>query len=232
MEAEKYSDKDKAMQTQKSGDSCAVFNKYAGEYDAWFDKQGEMIFANEVAAFKNVLPSLPKPWLEIGVGSGRFAHALGIEKGVEPSYKMAEIARERGIDVLVAEGDNTRFDNSSFKTVFLIVTLCFLDSPLPVLKEANRILKQDEKLVLGLVLKESPWGEFYLHKKAEGHRFYKYATFYSFKEVIELLRTAGFTHSDTISTLFQKPGDVKMAEESRDGYYPEAGFTIMTAYKK
>jgi SAM-dependent methyltransferase len=215
-----------------AADSCIVFNKYAREYDEWFDKQGEMIFANEVAAFKNILPSLPKPWLEIGVGSGRFAQALGIETGIEPSYKMAEIARDRGINVLVAKGENTCIDNNSFGTVFLIVTLCFLDSPLPVLKEANRILKQDGKLVLGLVLKESPWGQFYLQKKAEGHRFYKYANFYSFNEVTELLCQSGFNYAGAISTLFQKPGDVKLVEESRDGYYPEAGFTIITAGKK
>jgi SAM-dependent methyltransferase len=213
-------------------DSRSVFNRYAREYDEWFDKQGELIFASEVAAFKNVLPSLPKPWLEIGVGSGRFAQALGIEKGVEPSFKMAEIAGERGINVSVSRGDNTRFADGTFGAVFLIVTLCFLNSPLSVLKEANHILMTEGKIVLGLVLKESPWGQFYLQKKAQGHRFYKYATFYSFSEVTELLEKADFNYADTISTLFQKPGDVKHIEDSRNGYHPEAGFTVMTAYKQ
>ncbi|HAS05189.1 MAG TPA: class I SAM-dependent methyltransferase [Dehalococcoidia bacterium] len=222
----------KELKTGNPKDSFNIFNNLADEYDKWFDKQGKLIFANEVAAFKNILPLLPKPWLEIGVGSGRFAWALGIEKGVEPSFKMAEIARNRGIDVFVASGDDTRFEEETFGAVFLIVTLCFLDSPLPVLKEANRILKKDGKLALGLVLKESPWGQFYLQKKAEGHRFYKYANFYSFNEVTELLSQSGFNYADTISTLFQKPCNVKLVEESRDGYYPEAGFTIMTAGKK
>ena len=57
------------------------FDELAAEYDAWFDKEGSHIFFNEVKAFQGVLPDLPKPWLEIGVGSGRFAQALGIETG-------------------------------------------------------------------------------------------------------------------------------------------------------
>jgi len=36
---------------------------------------------------------------------------------------------------------------------------------LDVLKEAKRILIPDGKLVLGLVLKESPWGQFYEQEK-------------------------------------------------------------------
>ena len=226
-----YSDnRNEGIKTGLSEDSRTVFNNLASEYDRWFDKQGKIIFANEVRAFKNILPSLPEPWLEIGVGSGRFARALGT--GIEPSFKMAEIARDRGIDVFEAKGDSAPFKDGTFGAVFLIVTLCFLDSPLPVLKEANRILKRDGKLVLGLVLKESPWGEFYLQKKETGHRFYRFANFYSFDEVQKLLHRAGFILNETVSTLFQKPGHVRLAEESKEGYYPEAGFSILTAYKK
>jgi len=35
-----------------------------------------------------MLPNLPGPWLEIGIGSGRFAQALGIETGIDPSIKL------------------------------------------------------------------------------------------------------------------------------------------------
>ena len=55
------------------------FDDLALEYDAWFDKEGSLIFFIEVQAFMELLPILPKPWLEVGVGSGRFARALGIE---------------------------------------------------------------------------------------------------------------------------------------------------------
>jgi SAM-dependent methyltransferase len=179
-----------------------------------------------------LLPSLPKPWLEIGVGSGRFAQALGIETGVDPSYKLVEMARKRVINAFLGRGEQELFDEESLGTVFLIVTLCFLDSPLDVLREAKRILMPDGKLVLGLVLKESPWGQFYQVKKAQGHRFYKYAKFYKYDEVGRLLMRAGFVTKKIVSTLFQEPGKVQHMEEPKEGYFPDAGFTVIVAGKR
>jgi SAM-dependent methyltransferase len=208
------------------------FDNLAQEYDAWFDNEGRLIFSCEVRAFRRLLPFLPKPWLEIGVGSGRFAQALGIETGIDPSARLVEMAKKRGINALLGEGEQKFFDEESFGTVFLIVTLCFLDSPLDVLKEANRILMRGGKIVLGLVLGESPWGRFYQLKKAEGHRFYKYATFYQYDDVTRLVSQAGFMNERTVSTLFQSPGEVKDVEEPREGYFPDAGFTIIVAGKE
>jgi SAM-dependent methyltransferase len=115
--------------------------------------------------------------------------------------------------------------------VFLIVTLCFVDSPLEVLKEANRLLKRGGKIALGIVLRESPWGQFYQAKKNEGHRFYKYATFYSHDEVTGFLEQAGFSIERVISTLFQEPGQVKHMESPRGGFISDAGFTVILAGK-
>jgi SAM-dependent methyltransferase len=208
------------------------FNDMASEYDAWFDKDGSLIFFIEVQAFKALLQSLPRPWIEIGVGSGRFAQALGIETGVDPSIKLVKMARRRGINAFQGRGEQELFDEGTFGTVFLIVTLCFLDSPLDVLKEANRILAPGGKIVLGLVLKESPWGQFYQQKKDEGHRFYKFATFYSCDEMVRLIVQAGFVTEKIISTLFQRPAEVQNVEEPKEGYFPDAGFTIIAAGKE
>ena len=136
------------VRTGRDSSGASPFDGLALEYDAWFDKEGSLVFFIEVQAFKELLPSLPKPWLEIGVGSGRFAQALGIGTGIDPSIKLIEMARRRGINVFLGRGEETLFDEESFGTVFLIVTLCFLDSPLNVLKEANRILMPDGKILL------------------------------------------------------------------------------------
>ena len=218
--------------TRRSTTEVSPFDDLASAYNAWFDEEGKLIFAIEVPAFHEVLPSLPKPWLEIGVGSGRFAQALGIETGVDPSIKLLEMARKRGITTFLGRGEQELFDKGSFGTVFLIVTLCFVDSPLDVLKEAYRIMAPGGKIVLGLVLKESPWGKFYQQKKKQGHRFYKYATFYRYDEVAKLLEQSGFSIEQVISTLFQRPDKVKRMELPQRGYSSSAGFTVIVAGKR
>ena len=219
------------VRTRQNDGDVSLFDSLALEYDAWFDNEGSFIFFIEVQAFRELLPTSLKPWLEIGVGSGRFAQALGIETGVDPSIKLVEMARRRDVNAFLGRGEQELFDGESFGTVFLIVTLCFLDSPLEVLEEANRILMPGGKIVMGLVLKESPWGKFYLQKKKQGHRFYKYATFYRYDEVTKLLEQAGFLIEQVISTLFQRPGKVKRMELPERGYFPNAGFTIISASK-
>lgn len=209
-----------------------LFDSLALDYDNWFDGEGKLSFAIEVRAFQGVLSSLPKPWLEIGVGSGRFAQALGIATGVDPSIKLLEMASKRGINVFLGRGEQHIFKPRSFGTVFLIFTLCFLKSASNVLEEAYRVLAPGGKIVLGLVLKESPWGRFYEDKKRQRHRFYKYATFRGYDDVVTLLEQAGFSLERVISTLLQKPGNVEHVELPRDGFCPDAGFVIIVARRR
>jgi len=206
------------------------FDTLASEYDAWFEEEGKPIFDIEVKAFHEVLALLPKPWLEVGVGSGRFAQALGIGTGIDPSAKLLEMAKKRGIKVFLARGEEQFFNKETFGTVFLVMTLCFVDSPV-VLREAHRVLKPEGKIVLGLVLRESPWGKFYQAKKQEGHRFYRHATLYSYQEVERLLTDSGFIIEEAVSTLFQRPGEVKKMENPREGFSVDAGFTVVMAGK-
>jgi SAM-dependent methyltransferase len=207
------------------------FDAMASDYDAWFEEAGKAIFDIEVLAFQRVLPFLPKPWLEVGVGSGRFAQALGIELGLDPSVKVAEMARRRGTAVLLGTAEQMPFTDEAFATLFVIVTICFVASPLEVLRESHRVLVPGGKVVLGLVLRDSPFGRFYEEKKKRGHRFYRYATFYSYAEVTGLLEETGFATEQVISTLFQMPGKVEHMESPQDGFDSEAGFTIVVAGK-
>ena len=209
----------------------SLFDDLASAYDYWFEDEGKLIFAIEVKAFQKILPLLPNTWLEVGVGSGRFAQALGIKKGIDPSAKLLAMAKRRSIKGFQARGEEPFFNEQTFGTIFIIVTLCFVDSPIAVLNEAHRILKAGGKIVLGLVLRDSPWGRFYSAKKDEGHRFYRHAIFYSYQEVIEALEQTGFAPEKVISTLFQKPNEVEGIESPRDGFSSEAGFTIIVATK-
>jgi SAM-dependent methyltransferase len=210
----------------------SAFDELAAQYDAWFDGEGKVIFPIEVQALQQALPSLPEPWLEVGVGSGRFAQALGIKTGIDPSVKLLEMAGKRGVTTLSSRGERTPFGEAAFGTVFLIVTLCFVDSALQVLKEAHRILRRDGRLVLGLVLRESPWGKLYQGKKKLGHPFYRHAEFYSYDELLILLKESGFSIERAVSTLFQKPGMVEYPELPQSGYNPAGGFTVLVARRR
>lgn len=85
--------------------------------------------------------------------------------------------------------------------------------------------------MLGLVLRDSPWGQYYLTKKNEGHRFYKHAIFYSYQEATQLLEHTGFAVDKAVSTLFQKPYKVQTMEMPLEEFSPDAGFTIVVAVK-
>ena len=208
-----------------------AFDSLAWAYDSWFEQEGRLIFASEVEALKQVLPLLPKPWIEIGIGSGRFAQALGIDIGLDPSSGLLKIARNRGARVLLGRGEEAPFKDGSFGAIFFIVTLCFVDSPERILSEAARLLKSQGKVVLGLVLKESPWGQLYQREKETGHRFYRHATFYSYAEVEMLLMQTGFSIEKVASTLFQNPGKVNHIELPRQGFSADAGFAVILAGK-
>ncbi|PIP48182.1 MAG: class I SAM-dependent methyltransferase [Chloroflexi bacterium CG07_land_8_20_14_0_80_45_17] len=214
-----------------SSSKVSIFDSLASAYDTWFDQEGKLIFASEVEALKQVLPLLPKPWIELGLGSGRFAQALGIAVGLDPSSELLNMAKNRGISVFLGRGEEAPFKDNVFGTVFLIVTLCFVDSPERILSEAARFLRDEGKVVLGLILRESPWGQLYQIKKEMRHRFYRYATFYSYVEVDMLLKQTGFSAEKVISTLFQNPSKVNHIEVPQQGFSRDAGFTVVLASK-
>jgi SAM-dependent methyltransferase len=123
------------------------------------------------------------------------------------------------------------FEDGLFGTAFFIVTSYFVDSPRGALNEAARLLRGEGKVVLGLVLRGSPCGQLYQTKREMGHRFYKYATFYTYAEVDMLLMQIGFSIEKVISTLFQNPGEVNHTELPRQGFSADTGFTVILAGK-
>ncbi len=210
-----------------------VFTEKAQEYDNWFDRHfGAGAFALELKSIKNILKKIPDDSLEIGVGTGRFAHSLGIRFGIDPSPAVLEYAKKRGIRAARAVAESLPFPAFSFSAVFMIVTVCFLDNPLQAFAEANRVLKPDGMLVLGLILRDSRWGEFYERKKASGNAFYKHAHFWGKDELFNALDKTGFKVTDSVSTLFDPPGSLMIINQKiQTGIHPEAGFHSIVARK-
>jgi len=106
------------------------FEQRPEQYDAWFDSEkGTRIFPVEVECLKNLMSEVAKPRLEIGVGTGRFASALNIGYGVDPSRKVLDYAKARRINVKHGFAENLPYQDQSFGAVFMIVTVCFLTEP-------------------------------------------------------------------------------------------------------
>jgi hypothetical protein len=81
------------------------------------------------------------------------------------------------------------------------------------------------------MLRTGPWAQFYLKLKAEGHDLFENAHFFSYEELLQILKKAGFSINKTISTLFQQPGEVNEMELPKEHYFPNAGFTLVVAKK-
>ncbi len=212
--------------------SAEAFSLHTEDYDHWFDDpRGIILFDAEVKAIQLLMKDLSPPFLEIGVGSGRFAKALGIELGIDPSPKMLEMARKRGVKVGKAYGENIPFRNRLFGGVFILFTLCFAANPEAMVSEAARVLKTGGGLILGIINKASPWGKFYEQKKTEEHPIYKYATFYGIEEAEKMIVMAGLQIASYSSTLYQSPTGAHYREAASYEKGQDAGFVCILAKK-
>jgi SAM-dependent methyltransferase len=210
----------------------SAFDEYVGRYEAWYDSpKGRALFATEVACLRPMLARFLRPYLEIGVGSGRFAGALGIGYGVDPSHASLTLARRRGVQVVVGTGEALPFRDGQFGAVLIAFTLCFMNDPAQAISESRRLLTRRGGLVLGLLLRGTPWADYYAARGAEGHPIYRHAVFHSKAEVEAMLTRAGFRRMAYRSTLFQRPGleAYVQEEEPADGYSSDAGFVCLTA---
>ena len=204
------------------------FEKFADQYEDWFEKN-YWVYQSELEAIQQQLPKGGKG-IEIGVGSGRFAQPLGIKFGIEPSSRMREFARGRGIEVIDACAENLPFEASSFDFALMVTTICFLDDIEKAFKEIHRILKPNGHLLIGFIDKNSPVGKTYEKHKNESE-FYKIATFYSVDEVVLYLKKTGFGHFEFNQTIFKDLKEIKNIELIKSGY-GEGLFVVINALKE
>ena len=95
------------------------------------------MFPAEVACLRPLLAGLPRPWAEVGAGSGRFAAALGVDVGLDPAAAPLLLARSRRIGVVRSAGERLPFRAGVFGAVLIVVTVCFADDPAALLAEAR-----------------------------------------------------------------------------------------------
>ncbi|MEW6104673.1 MAG: class I SAM-dependent methyltransferase [bacterium] len=203
-----------------------IFDQYYNRYDLWYDKN-KVAYLSELETIKKILPKRGKG-LEIGVGTGRFAEPLGIKYGIDPSEKMLEIAKGRGVKITSGYGEKLPFKDYIFDYVAIIITLCFVKDPLRVLDEARRVLKKNGKIIIGIIDKDSFLGKFYLKKKSI---FYKQANLFNVREITNLLKEAGFKRLSYYQTLFKLPDEIDSIEMPQKGVN-KGGFVVIKGGKR
>ena len=210
--------------------TARVFDELWARYDSWFERNRIIAF-NEARLIKSLVSEDKRPLVEIGVGTGFFSESVRAEAGIDPSFKMLLRARERGISLLVrAVGERLPFKDRVFGTVIIVVTLCFVDEPLRVLREAYRVLYRGGELISCIIPRESPWGMVYRRKAEEGNPFYSLARFYSREEARSLIRKAGFAIVEERGVLSFKPGEEPRIEDPSP-WNGSQGFLCIKALK-
>ncbi len=192
------------------------FDIHAEKYDNWYEKH-LTVYESELEAIKELIPSdVPEKSLEIGVGTGRFASALGVSYGLDPSGKMLEIAEKRGIGVIKGIAENLPLKSSSFELILMATSLFFVDVE-KTLGEISRVLVPGGKLIIAFIDRNSPLGKEYQKRTHEGG-FYGNASFCSANQLINRLEEYGFHEPGIRQTLFKPLPDIKVIEKPEEGF--------------
>jgi len=217
-------------------ETCLVnpFDAIAENYDRWYEiPEGKTIFNAELKCLRSLQDTPQGRWLEVGVGTGRFAYSLGIVEGIDPSPRMLDLATGRGIRTYVGSAERLPFADGSFDGILMALTLCFVADARQALGECWRVLRPKGRLLLGIVPLDSPWGEEYIEKASKGHPVYALAHFRTVENILELAENNGFKLIDVASTLFWAPGEEPEPEPHIEGnLVPGAGFVCLLFDKK
>lgn len=209
--------------------STESFSKQAVDFDSWFDKY-PALFISEVEALRDMLPSGKSNGMEIGVGTGRYADALGIREGIEPSAGMRNIALSRGIHTKEAIAERLPYKDSLFDFVLMVSRNSYFFSINETFLEVRRVLKPGGRLIIGFIEKDSLFGKLCEEQK-EKHIFFHQTIICPTEKLISLLEDTGFGHFEFSQTLFRGPDLIKNFEHAIPGY-GKGSFVTIKAIKK
>jgi len=186
------------------------------EYDAWFDRNAN-VFQSELHAIRALLPE-PGHWVEIGVGSGRFALALGIDLGVEPAEGIATLARARGVRVVKGFAQDLPLEDEHFDAAFMITTLCFVRDIDRAFEELHRVLVPGGCALVAFIPSDSPFGALY-QSAGTSDPFFRSSVLRPRTTILEALKRAGFVIDRAVHTLTTGVASANdRPEEPREGW--------------
>ncbi|TCS79412.1 class I SAM-dependent methyltransferase [Tepidibacillus fermentans] len=178
----------------------AWFDSFAKDYDQWYESNlGRFVDRVE----KKLIEEMAKPEkneqvLDMGAGTGTYSLWLA-KKGlqvtaVDQSKEMLKIAQDKAekeglnIEWQIGDAHQLPFKDGTFDLVVSVTAVEFMDHPKKALREAMRVLKPNGRLVIGVLTKESSWGELYTQKAEEDpNNLFAKAHLYREEEIETLL---------------------------------------------
>lgn len=135
----------------------------AAAYDAYYREGfGRQVDEIEKGLVAGLLKDVPRqPMLELGCGTGHWTEyfvTLGFEvSGIDTSEAMLEQARRKNLAAQFrqASAEDIPFPDESFEMVSSITMLEFVDDPLRVFDQINRVLAPGGTLLLGCLNADS-----------------------------------------------------------------------------
>ncbi|MBJ7540895.1 MULTISPECIES: class I SAM-dependent methyltransferase [Streptococcus] len=144
-----------------------MFDGYANAYDQWFMSNAN-VFASELKLLHRALHGIEKDnILSIGCGSGLFEAALNreygikVQRGVEPSNDMAEIARKRGMTVKIGDAETSQLTPNAYDVIYLNGCSSYIKNLSAAYQNCHKALKKGGHLILLDVPVESAYGILY-----------------------------------------------------------------------
>ena len=227
------------------------FDGYAAKYDEWFMKN-ENLFTSELRLFKRVLGDIEgKKLLSVGCGSGLFESYIDCSnvEGIEPSEDMGKIAEKRGINVIkYGLIEDVDLPENYYDIVYFNGSSSYMEDLAPVYEKCLRALKDDGRLILLDVPKESAFGFMYLLGKSLNTYDHEYladampelpyplalacsGVWHTTEEKINVLKSLGIEKFEYYQTLVRNP--LYTNEESEDVVegYKSGGYVAIIAEK-
>jgi SAM-dependent methyltransferase len=130
-------------------------------YDAWYHTpRGRWIGECEYRLLRKLLACLPSAsLLDVGCGTGYFSRRFSqgglTVTGIDPVLATLEFAQSQHGDIHYIQGNALAlpFPDDAFDYAMAVTSLCFVDDPLPALREMWRVTRH--ALILGLLNRHS-----------------------------------------------------------------------------
>ena len=223
---------------KRSKEIIDLFNLKANEYEEWyFTDEGSLVLNAEIRGLDRLLPK-EGIGIEIGGGTGIFSKLLTTANRsiicLDPSIKMLKHAKNKGLQTILGLAEKTPLKNSCLDFAFMVTSLEFVQNPLNTLSSVNSILKGRGVLVILIINRESSWAEYYKSLGEDQAPLLSRANFFTFNEVLELLKKVGFKFLSALATLIKPPKN--RSSENFELYsdykeYSKAGVFIIKARK-